>query len=128
MTGSQVSHDLPNTKPLYRLIRRTRRLLRTSWVATGLGISLGLLLATLIVVTVLDLAVPLWPIFRLLALLLVLVPATWAFGVGVILPLCRRLRAGYVARRIEAHLPGIHNRLVSCLDLASGKQPTYSPA
>jgi hypothetical protein len=128
MTPTPVARDLPNTKPIYRLIRQTRRRLRTSWVATGLGISLGLLLATLVIVTMLDLAMPLWPIFRLLALLLVLVPATWAFGVGVVLPLCRRLRAGYVARRIEAHLPGIHNRLVSCLDLATGKQPTYSPA
>jgi hypothetical protein len=39
------------------------------------------------------------------------------------------LKPGFVARRIEAHLPGIHNRLVSCLDLAAnGQAARYSAA
>jgi hypothetical protein len=29
---------------------------------------------------------------------------------------------GYVARRIESQIPGIHNRLVSCIDLTANKQ------
>jgi hypothetical protein len=98
-------------------------------VATGLGLTLGLLLTTFVAVTLLDLATPLWPWLRLAALLLVVLPATWVFAVGVVVPLFRRLSAGQVARRIEAHLPGIHNRLVSCVDLAAGARKTVlSPA
>jgi hypothetical protein len=122
---------LPDSRPLHRLIGRTRRLLRTSWVATGLGISLGLLLGTLAVLAVLDLfvplepitlplldmVVPLDPILRCIALLLVVVPALLAFLHGVVRPLFRRLGPTQVARRIETHLPGIHNRLVSAIDL-----------
>src|SRR5581483_11544737 len=100
---------------------RTRRLLRLSWMATGLGLSAGLALGVLVAVTALDLAVPLGEVLRLLALLAVALPAAWVFVAGVLLPLCRRLAAGQVARRIERHLPGIHNRLVSCIDLTAGQ-------
>jgi hypothetical protein len=110
--------------PIFRLIRHTRRLLRSSWVATGLGLSVGLLLATFVAVSLLDLATPLLPWLRLAALMLVVLPAGWALAVGVIVSLCRRLSAGHMARRIEGHLPGIHNRLVSCVDLASGAGKT----
>ncbi len=122
---------LPDSRPLHRLIGQTRRLLRSSWVATGLGISLGLLLGTLAVLAVLDLFVPLEPItlplfdvvvpldtfLRCVALMLVVVPALLAFLHGVVRPLFRRLGPTQVARRIETHLPGIHNRLVSAIDL-----------
>src|SRR4029077_12401338 len=86
------------------------------WVATGLGLTAGLALSALVAVVLLDLAVPLWPALRLVALLLIIIPSAWAFAVGVVVPLCRRLAPGHVARRIEAHLPGIQNRLVSCVD------------
>ncbi|HTU21161.1 MAG TPA: hypothetical protein VMG10_24115 [Gemmataceae bacterium] len=133
---------LPDSRPIYRLIRRTRHLLRSSWVATGLGLSIGLGLCTLVVLTLIDLTVPLRPItwtvggrvvpvaswLRLLALLLVVVPAGWAFFVGVVRPLFRRLAAVQVARRIESHIPGIHNRLVSCIDLEKkGTRTDVSP-
>src|SRR5207245_6740953 len=106
---------VPRARP--RLTRRTRRLLRSTWVATGAGLTAGLLLAALVLTTGLDLLSPLgtWP--RLAALLLVVVPAAWAAFAGVVRPLFRRLREVQVARRIEATLPGIHNRLVSCIDL-----------
>jgi hypothetical protein len=134
-------HALPDSRPIYRLVRRTRRLLRSSWVATGLGLTTGLLLCTLVVLLALDVIVPLRPIswtvrgttvpvdqlIRLGALLLVAVPAVWAFFTGVVRPLCRRLAAVQVARRIESKLPGIHNRLVSCIDLEARKQATASP-
>jgi hypothetical protein len=127
----EVTTALPDSRPLYRLIRRTRHLLRSSWVVTGLGLSVGLGLGILVALTLIDLTIPLRPItwtvggrvvpvaslVRLLALLLVVVPAAWAFLVGVVRPLFRRLAAVQVARRIETHIPGIHNRLVSCIDL-----------
>ena len=31
----------PDTRPLYRLIRKTRLLLRSTWVLTGLGLTLA---------------------------------------------------------------------------------------
>ncbi len=124
-------NQLPDARPLHRLIGRTRRLLRSSWVATGLGISLGLGLLALSVLAVLDLFVPMTPItlpfvdvvvpvdpvLRCVSLVLIVVPTSLAFLHGVVRPLCRRLAPTHVARRIEAHLPGIHNRLVSAIDL-----------
>jgi hypothetical protein len=131
MPTDVTPESLPDSRPLHRLIGQTRRLLRSSWVATGLGISLGLLLGTLAVLAVLDLFVPLEPItlpifdvivpldpiLRCVALGLVVVPALLAFLHGVVRPLFRRLGPTQVARRMETHLPGIHNRLVSAIDL-----------
>ncbi|MGE0608203.1 MAG: hypothetical protein AB7O62_13995 [Pirellulales bacterium] len=119
----------PDTSPIERLIDNTRRVLRSSWVATGAGLTLGLLLGTMVAVALVDLLIPMWPIFRWLALALVLVPAGWAGYVGVFRPLARKLKAGFVARRIEKQLPGIHNRLVSCVDLQNeDKRARVSPA
>lgn len=118
----------PDLKPIRSLIRRTARVLRSSWVATGVGLAVGLGLGMLALVVLLDLAVPLVPVLRLVGFALVIVPATWAFVSGVIRPLLRRLRPLQVARRIEDHLPGIHNRLVSCIDVeASGNSTLRSP-
>src|SRR5262249_44452004 len=128
MSENGSVNPVPDIQPLYRLIRTTRSLLRSSWVATGLGLTVGLWFAALVVVTLADLLVPLWPAFRLTGLLLVVIPATWAFFVGVVRPLFRRLPPTQVARRIEKHIPGIHNRLVSCIDLAEQRQATTSPA
>ncbi len=140
--SADLPSSLPDSRPLHRLIGRTRRLLRSSWVATGLGLSLGLALGTLAVLAVLDLFVPMTPVtlpivdvvvpidpvLRCVALLLVVVPGALAFLHGVVRPLLRRLGPTQVARRIETHLPGIHNRLVSALDL-EGKagSKTVSP-
>jgi hypothetical protein len=140
MSADVLTDRLPDSRPLHHLISQTRRLLRSSWVATGAGLTLGLLLGALVVLTAFDLVAPLkpytWTVFqrvipihgvlRLLALLLVVVPATWAFFVGVVRPLFRRLAAVHVARRIEEHLPGIHNRLVSCIDLEARNRPPVS--
>jgi hypothetical protein len=120
---------VPDTSALVRLIDATRRILRGSWVATGAGLTLGLLVGTTVALGLLDLLVPLWPTFRVLAFLAVVVPAGWVCYVGVVRPLFRRLRDGMVARRIESHLPGIHNRLVSCIDLENEERRSkVSPA
>jgi hypothetical protein len=93
-----------------------------------MGLTVGLGLGTLVALALLDLAIPLVPFFRLVALGLVIVPSVWAFVSGVMRPLLRRLRPVQVARRIETHLPGIHNRLVSCVDLEkSGNRGRVSP-
>ena len=129
MAEMHTTKEMPDTSPIDRLVRRTRQWLRSSWVATGLGLSLGLLLATLVAVALLDLAVPLWPTFRLLGLLAIVIPASWAFLAGVVLPLFRRLSPTQVARRIEKQIPSIHNRLVSCIDItAQQRQKSASPA
>ncbi len=129
MSENRLAPTLPDSRPIDQLVSRTRSLLRLSWVATGLGLTVGLGVATLLVVTLADLVVPLWPSFRLAAFILVAGPALWVLIQGVVLPAFRRLGPGYVARRIEAHLPGIHNRLVSCIDLARTQgTAAYSPA
>jgi hypothetical protein len=142
MPADHTPDSLPDSRPLFRLIAQTRRLLRSSWVLTGLGLTLGLLLAALATMTLMDLflhpepitlpffqvVVPLDPVLRLLALVLIVVPAALAFVQGVVRPLCRRLGPTHVARRIESHLPGIHNRLVSAIDLESRRDHNQSSA
>src|SRR5262245_51145565 len=121
-------NGLPDSGPLHRLIGKTRRMLRSTWVITGLGLTVGLLVGALVATTGLDMVLPLdpaWSLFgvqidgwvRLMALLVVVVPASWALLVGVVKPLLRRLAEVNVARRIEKQIPGIHNRLVSVVDL-----------
>ncbi|MDA1054283.1 MAG: hypothetical protein O3C40_27880 [Planctomycetota bacterium] len=108
------------------LIFKTRRLLRSTWVATGTAVAVGLFFATLAVVALFDLALPLWPAFRFAALLLVAVPTIGVIFIGIVRPLVRRLTEAMVARRIEQELPGIHNRLVSCIDLSRNGQRPHS--
>jgi len=107
----------PDLSPIRRLIGQVRQLLRTSWVATGLGLTLALGVGVLVTVSLLDLAIPLGTLWRLAALVLVVIPSLLAAYAGVIRPLFRRLSNSGIARLIESHLPGIHNRLVSVVDL-----------
>ncbi|MEE3370259.1 MAG: hypothetical protein VX346_13050, partial [Planctomycetota bacterium] len=108
-----------DTSKITQLIQRTRLLLRTTWLATGTGVTLGLLLATLVAVSLIDLLVyTLPPWLRLTGLLCIVIPTLWVCFLGVIRPLCRRLTEVIVARHIEREIPGIHNRLISCIDLA----------
>jgi hypothetical protein len=118
----------PDLSPIRRLIGRVRQLLRTSWVATGLGLTLALGVGFLVAVSLLDLALPLGTLWRLAGLALVIVPSLLAAYAGVLRPLFRRLSNSGVARLIESHLPGIHNRLVSVVDLDQpGAPPPMSP-
>src|SRR5947209_759739 len=98
MPANATPPTLPDSRPLHRLIGQTRRLLRSSWIATGLGITVGLLFGALAVLAVLDLfvglepitlplfdvVVPLDPLMRCLSLALVVVPALLAFLHGVV--------------------------------------------
>ena len=49
----------PSSRPLYRLIRRTRFLLRLTRIVTGLALTVGLFLGALAVVAAVDLLLPL---------------------------------------------------------------------
>ena len=131
-TADRAAPDLaaPDLSPIRRLIGQVRQLLRTSWVATGLGLTLALGVGFLVAVSLLDLAVPLGTLWRLAGLSLVIVPSLLAAYAGVLRPLFRRLSNSGVARLIETHLPGIHNRLVSVVDLdqpgaAAPMSPTF---
>lgn len=124
--GKQAtSNDFPDSSSIDRLILRTRMWMRSSWVTTGTGLTIGLLLTTLVAVSLADLALTLWPSMRLVGLLLIVIPSSVALIVGVIRPLFRRLTRVLVARRIEKELPGIHNRLVSCVDFADEHSGQY---
>jgi hypothetical protein len=125
-TNPTNSPDAPDVSPVLALIEQTRKLLRSTWIATGMGVALGLFLAAVFVVTLTDLALAWSPLFRFIGFLLVVGPAGWVFYIGVVRPWRRRLSEVSVARHIEREMPGIHNRLVSCVDLADGKAQTQS--
>lgn len=108
----------PDPWPLFELLSKVRRLLRASWVSTGAGIAVGLFAGVTLVFALLDLAVPLWVWLRWVAFACVAVPTAWVGYTGVLRPLVRRMSHRMVARRVERELPGIHNRLLSCVDLA----------
>lgn len=130
MASDTAQHSSSEVSPLSlsieRLIFKTRRLLRSTWVATGSAVAVGLFFTTLALVALFDLALPLWPAFRLAGLLLVTVPTLGVTFIGVVRPLVRHLTQVMVARRIEQELPGIHNRLVSCIDLSRNGQHEHS--
>src|SRR6188508_2366122 len=84
-------YDPPDTSAIQRLIRRSRALLRSSWVLTGVCVSAGLLIAVVCLVTLTDLALALQPWLRFAGLMLVVLPFVAAFFVGVLKPLFRRL-------------------------------------
>ena len=124
-------HDaqMPDVAPLRRLIARTRRLLRASWAATGLGLVLGLACGFLAATSLLDIAASLSEALRAVCLVLIIAPAVGMTIVGVIAPLVRRLSAVNVARRIEAKIPNMHERLVSSVELdANENLRRQSPA
>jgi cell division septum initiation protein DivIVA len=118
----------PDIGPILALVRKTRLLLRSSWVIVGVGLTVGLAFASLAVITAADLLFPLvGPWLRLAGLVLFAVPTVLVFIWTVVLPLGRRLRNVELARRIESKIPGMHSRLVSCIDLA-GREGQVSPA
>ena len=125
---TEPRHEVPEIGLIHRLIAATRRLLRATWTATGLAITVGLGLLLLVAVSLADLALAFREGLRLTGLLLVAVPSAWAFLNGVLRPLFRRMTSRFVARRIETTLPGIHNRLVSVVYLDSQKQQKFSLA
>jgi hypothetical protein len=118
----------PDIGPILSLVRKTRLLLRSSWATVGAGLTVGLAFLALAIVTMADLAVPLvGPWVRLTGLVLFVVPTVAVFVWKGVLPLSRRLRNVEIARRIESKIPGMHSRLVSCMDLA-GREQEVSPA
>jgi hypothetical protein len=118
----------PDIGPILSLIRKTRLLLKSSWGAIGVAHTLGLAFLALAVATTADLLVPLvGPWLRLTGLILFAAPTVVLLIWKGVLPLSRQLRNVDVARRIESHIPGMHSRLVSCMDLAD-RQGEVSPA
>jgi hypothetical protein len=118
----------PDIGPILALVRKTRLLMRSSWGSIGTGLTLGLAFLALAVVTTADMLVPLvGPWLRLTGLVLFGVPTVAVFIWKGVLPLARRLRNVEVARTIESKIPGMHSRLVSCMDLAD-RAKDVSPA
>jgi hypothetical protein len=116
---------LDEARPVLELVARTGRRLRAAWAATGTGLTAGLLLGGIALFGGLDLLVPFGTAARAAALAVVALPAAVAAGWGILRPVVRRVPAARVARRMEARLPGIHNRLVSCVELMTA--PAEAP-
>jgi hypothetical protein len=126
MQPEHFTGPIPDTRPLHSLVRRTRACLRGGWVATGFALAVSVGCGLLVLIGLADAAAPFSSALRLLGLLLTVVPTVWVVLAGVLRPLCRRLSSKQVARRIEEHLPGIHNRLVSVLDLEGDRSRSSS--
>jgi hypothetical protein len=111
------------------LIGVTRRTVRSAWLMTGVGLTFGIGLVTILIAALVDLAMPLPTVFRLAALLFVMVPTTLAFVAGIVRPALRELSDNHVARCVERLVPQFQSRLVTTLDLAHDpSQRHHSPA
>jgi hypothetical protein len=128
MPATLPAAAMPSIAPIHRIIGQTRWLLRSAWGATGLGFTAGTALAVLLVAALADMAVPLiGPYTRLPGLIVFGLLTAYAFSVGFVVPMLRRLGAVEIARKIESKIPGMHSRLVSCVDLDE-RRNQVSPA
>jgi len=123
-----VPGDGPDPAPALALVRRTARELRVSWIVTGVALTVAWLAGTLAAAAGVDMTFALPAPLRGAAWLLVVGPTAFVAATRLVWPAARRLQASRVARRIESHLPGMHNRLVSCVDIASGVRRPRSTA
>jgi hypothetical protein len=110
------------------LVRRTGRWLTGSRVLAGAAVAVGLFFGALVLAGGVDLALPLNRFFRVVALAGVLLPVLVEFGWSVARPLAARPSPVQVARQMEAHIPRMHNRLVSCLELVALEEPADDTA
>jgi hypothetical protein len=118
-----------DTGPILDLVRRTGEAVRRHRLRTGLCLSAAFLFGVAAAATGVDLAAPLPRALRLVALLALIGPATAVLVARVVWPLRHPPTPTQLAYRMERLLPGIHNRLVSCVDLASnGGARELSPA
>jgi hypothetical protein len=125
--SAAVAHA-PDIRPIRSLVRTTRLALRSGTGLVGLGLTAGVAATALLVAVAADLLYPLiGPWVRATGLAIVCVATVIVFVWKGLAPFARRLRDAEIARRIEGRIPGMHNRLVSCLDLA-GRTDEVSPA
>jgi hypothetical protein len=129
MSLQVTEHDEADLNRIDSLIATTRRMLRTSWLFTGVALTIGLCITGLVIAACLDLVMSLSIPFRAAALIAIVVPTVLALSAGVVRPAMRRLSANHIARRIERLVPQIQSRLVTTLDVARSTAPgAGSPA
>ncbi|HEX4141962.1 MAG TPA: hypothetical protein VHY91_00290 [Pirellulales bacterium] len=121
-----MSTDVPKTEEFYELIERASRKLRRHALLIGATLVALVAISWLSVAVAVDLLIPLATMFRLL-----LAVGFWAVLIGsvaglLVWPALRRLTLEDVALRIESIVGGMHNRLLTVLDLhrtdAEGKK------
>ena len=125
--SAAIAHA-PDVRPIRSLVRTTRLALRSGTAVVGLGLTAGTATTALLLAVVADLGCPLvGPWVRATGLALLWVATGGVFIWKGLAPFARRLRDTDIARRIEGQIPGMHDRLVSCLDLAD-RTENVSPA
>jgi len=122
VTNFAASARVPGARAILELVERTGRWLQVSWMATGLEWTVAALFGALVVTVVVDLLLPMGVGLRLLSLALVLALPAGVYVATVKRPMARGLTPSRVARRMETQLPGIRNRLVSCVELLGNGQ------
>ena len=88
----------------------------------GVGLALGLSIAVITAAAALDLLVVFPDALRWMAFVILAMVAGYCLFGRVVRPLLRWLPLPAVALRIEKLLPGIHNRLVTAVELGNRKQ------
>ncbi len=108
----------PQATTIERLVSRTRTLLRRNTLLTGLALTVGAGLAWLLLASCLDMFIPL-PIPLRVAAFIILAAVVLAALIGLMLrPALRPQSLQDIAFRIERMIPGMHNRLVTVIDLS----------
>jgi len=102
---------------LHTLVTNTRRRLRIGWVVTGGAYALIVSVVTLLVAIMLDSLFPMDVPGRVATLTIVNIVIAFAVALGIVRPTVRRVDLDQVALRIERAVGGLHNRLLTLLDL-----------
>ncbi len=105
---------------LQRLVHATRRRMRLYWTLTGVGLVVAAAAVALLLAAALDVMLAMSVGGRLASLVAVAVLTGVAVLLAVIWPIARPLHVNQVALRIEQAVGGIHNRLITLLDLLRG--------
>ncbi|MCC6581435.1 MAG: hypothetical protein IT440_13440 [Phycisphaeraceae bacterium] len=110
--------DADSWRDLRDGIDATRRRLRISLLAVGLSLFVALPAAWLLLLSLTDLVMPLPVSLRIAAAMVFYLLASGLLAAGVLWPLGKPISRQQVALRIERSIPGMHNRLITVLDMA----------
>lgn len=107
----------PQAAIIERLVSHTREKLRRNRLLTGIGLTVALALTWLLLAAAIDMLAPLPVPLRVTAFIMLAAIAAAAVVGLVLRPALRPPTVQDIAFRIERMIPGMHNRLVTVIDL-----------
>src|SRR5262245_7404569 len=109
----------PETQQIEQLVADTRHRIRRNRIVTGLLLGLAVTFGWLLFSSAVDMLLPMSHFFRFAAWFILLAAFFGLIFWGVVRPAMRPPAMQDVAFKIEQTIPGMHNRLVTVLDLHS---------